>query len=121
MLLATCWERCPLRPHHRRLRRCRSRPRRCCWRVGLGLLIFVRQRARVSLVGATALLAAIGAAQAREQVEPNAGSWKTWVITSGRDFRTPPPPNGADVTGEIAQLHALAKQRDPAATDLIAY
>src|SRR5215471_13391829 len=27
------------------------------------------------------------------QVEPKAGSWKTWVITSGREFRVAPPPN----------------------------
>ena len=29
------------------------------------------------------------------QVEPNAGSWKTWAISSGKDFRVPPPPDAA--------------------------
>ena len=26
------------------------------------------------------------------QIEPNAGKWRTWVISSGRDYRVPPPP-----------------------------
>jgi hypothetical protein len=26
------------------------------------------------------------------QVEPNAGKWRTWVISSGRDYRVPSPP-----------------------------
>ena len=25
-------------------------------------------------------------------IEPDAGDWKTWVISSGRDYRVPPPP-----------------------------
>jgi hypothetical protein len=29
----------------------------------------------------------------RGQVEPHAGQWKTWVISSGRDYRVPPPPS----------------------------
>ena len=24
--------------------------------------------------------------------EPSAGSWRTWVIASGREYRLPPPP-----------------------------
>jgi membrane-associated phospholipid phosphatase len=67
---------------------------------------------------AIALLANIGAARAGEQIEPNAGSWKTWVISSGRDFRVPPPPNN---TTETAELKALTKNRDAAAEDIIAY
>ena len=27
------------------------------------------------------------------QVEPNAGKWKTWFISSGREVRLPPPPD----------------------------
>ncbi len=76
---------------------------------------------KIALLGAFALLAAAAAAHAGEQIEPNAGSWKTWVIGSGRDFRTPPPPDDAAAGAEIAELKALAKRRDPAATDLIAY
>jgi membrane-associated phospholipid phosphatase len=71
-------------------------------------------------VATVAFSAAIAAAHAGEQIEPNAGTWKTWVIASGRDFRAPPPPNDAAAGTEIAELKALAKQRD-AAKDLIAY
>jgi hypothetical protein len=38
------------------------------------------------------------------QVEPNAGSWKTWVLTSGRELRVEPPPAAAATAGEIAWL-----------------
>jgi membrane-associated phospholipid phosphatase len=71
----------------------------------------------IAMIGS---LAGIGAAQAGEQVEPNAGGWKTWVIASGRDFRLPPP-NDAAAGAEIGELKALAKQRDAKAKDLIAY
>src|SRR5436305_1292397 len=27
------------------------------------------------------------------QVEPEAGTWKTWIISSARDYRVPPPPD----------------------------
>src|SRR5262245_36972065 len=35
------------------------------------------------------------------QIEPNAGNWKTWVISSGKDFRVPPPPDAAGTRGEL--------------------
>ena len=35
------------------------------------------------------------AAQTAGQIEPNAGKWKTWAISSGKDFRVPPPPDAA--------------------------
>src|SRR5688500_3656519 len=40
----------------------------------------------------------------RAQVEPTAGSWKTWVILSGREMRTEPPPSAAATAGELAWL-----------------
>ena len=86
---------------------------------GLALLAGRLRRVRIPVAGLIALVGAVAAAQAGEQIEPSAGSWKTWVITSGRDFRTLPPPN--DAAAEIAELHVLAGQRDAAAKDLIAY
>jgi len=68
---------------------------------------------------AIALVATMAVAQAAEQIEPNAGSWKTWVISSGRHFRAPAPPN--DGNAEIAALKTLATQRDAKAMDVIAY
>src|SRR5690349_4008282 len=38
------------------------------------------------------------------QVEPTAGSWKTWVLTSGNELRVPPPPPTRDTAAEIAWL-----------------
>ena len=32
-------------------------------------------------------------AQKMASTEPRAGSWKTWVIASGEQFRVPPPPD----------------------------
>jgi hypothetical protein len=75
---------------------------------------------KIVCLAAVVVSGAIAAAHAGEQVEPNAGSWKTWVIPSGRDFRLPPPNDPAAST-EIAELKALANQRDAAAKDLIAY
>jgi hypothetical protein len=28
------------------------------------------------------------------RIEPNAGTWQTWVISSGRDYHVPPPRDG---------------------------
>lgn len=43
---------------------------------------------------AVAISTALALAQSA-LVEPNAGTWKTWVISSGKDFRVPPPPGSS--------------------------
>src|SRR5262249_34570315 len=73
--------------------------------AGLALFGISRRHWQVPLASAIALFAGVAAVQAAEQIEPNAGSWKTWVIASGRDFRTPPP-NDTSATTEIAELKA---------------
>jgi membrane-associated phospholipid phosphatase len=55
------------------------------------------------------------------QVEPGAGAWPTWLLGSGADLRLPPPPDRAATTAEIAELEALAAQRDAAALDRISF
>ena len=35
-----------------------------------------------------------------QSIEPQAGTWKTWFISSGKDFRVPPPPI-LDNTGQM--------------------
>jgi membrane-associated phospholipid phosphatase len=87
--------------------------------AGRGLLASIRRSVRVALIGAIALLAGIATVRAGGPIEPNGGSWKTWVISSGRDFRVPPPPN--DAAAEIAEVKALVGQRDAKARELIAY
>ena len=54
-------------------------------------------------------------------VEPLAGRWKTWVLSSGGQLRVPPPPDAAAGSAELGQLRGLARQRDPAALDRIAF
>src|SRR6266700_1401692 len=54
-------------------------------------------------------------------IEPQAGSWQTWVLTSGSQFRPGPPPGAADTQSELDQLRALAEQRDPVALDQITF
>ena len=41
------------------------------------------------------------------RVEPGAGSWRTWVISSGRDFRVAPPPGPDETRAELRELAEL--------------
>src|SRR5437660_1071611 len=50
--------------------------------------------------------------QTAGQIEPNAGKWKTWVISSGKDFRVPPPPNAASTKAELEWLRGLVAEKD---------
>ena len=45
-----------------------------------------------------------------DQIEPYAGSWRTWVISSGRDYRVPPPPNPAETHAELRSMADLISQ-----------
>jgi membrane-associated phospholipid phosphatase len=51
------------------------------------------------------------------QVEPGAGAWKTWVLTSGRQLRLPPPPDETASRAELQQLQEMEPQRDAALLD----
>jgi membrane-associated phospholipid phosphatase len=55
------------------------------------------------------------------QVEPNAGQWQTWVLTSTDDVMPAAPPDRAATMIEIAELKALVDQRDATAEALVAY
>src|SRR5262245_52848632 len=60
--------------------------------------------------GAASLVGSAGAAPAAAaMVEPGAGGWKTYFLPSGRHLRLGPPP---DAAAELAQVRALASQRD---------
>src|ERR1700716_3018717 len=54
-------------------------------------------------------------------IEPGAGAWKTWVISSGSAVRGPPPPSQAATATEVRQLVALAGARDANALDSIRF
>jgi hypothetical protein len=52
------------------------------------------------------------------QTEPDAGNWKTWFITSGKDYRLPAP---SSYKNEIAEVIAKQKQMDEATKKQIIY
>ena len=49
--------------------------------------------------------------QLQAQVEPEARNWKTWFITSGKDYRLPAP---SSYKNEIAQVISVQKNLDSA-------
>jgi len=55
------------------------------------------------------------------QIEPGAGNWKTWVLSSGAEVPLGPPPGASATEGEIQQLKGLASQRTAAALDRVNY
>jgi membrane-associated phospholipid phosphatase len=56
------------------------------------------------VVGVAVVAPSVVTAQSGRQVEPGAGQWRTWVISSGADYRVPPPPNAAKTQAEIRQM-----------------
>jgi membrane-associated phospholipid phosphatase len=74
---------------------------------------------------ATALMflpVSLGRAQNVEGlVEPGAGTWKTWVLSSGSDFRIAPPPEWTQTVEEMKTLRAAVAKRDQATVDRIRY
>ena len=55
------------------------------------------------------------------QIEPNAGKWKTWLLKPGDQLRLPAPPDKAATAAEIKELKTLAAKRDAKALDQIAF
>ena len=54
-------------------------------------------------------------------IEPAAGTWKTWVISSGKDFRVPPPPDASATSAELSQMRELVSQSDAGAAAQIRF
>jgi membrane-associated phospholipid phosphatase len=54
-------------------------------------------------------------------IEPTAGQWRTWVISSGKDYRVPPPPAPQDTRAELRDLAELISQNDEQTAAQIAY
>ena len=63
----------------------------------------------ISLIGGLALAGTLCA-----QVEPNAGQWKTWVISSGNALRLPAPPDAASTAAEVERVKESAAGRTQA-------
>lgn len=47
-------------------------------------------------------------------VDRDAGAWRPWVLSSGRQMRLPLPPDAAVTATELQQLRTLIAQRDAA-------
>jgi membrane-associated phospholipid phosphatase len=56
-------------------------------------------------------------------LEPRAGSWRTYVLTSGAEIPLPPPPSrhSQQTQGELAELKTLQEQRTAATQAIIAF
>src|SRR5215204_2148667 len=50
--------------------------------------------------------------QASGMIEPNAGRWRTWVISSGKDYLVPPPPENQNTQGELRTIRELVHQNN---------
>ncbi len=65
--------------------------------------------------GATAALAtssAAGRTDGHDQIEPTAGTWRTWVLANGAQLRPAPPPSQQTARAEVQELATLAKRLD---------
>lgn len=83
-------------------------------------LIFIALLA-VGNAGGTGLVDVVAARPVGMQVEPNAGSWRTWVLESGSQLRPATPPGRQDTAGEVEILKDLAEQRNDVVMRKIAY
>jgi membrane-associated phospholipid phosphatase len=60
-------------------------------------------------------------AQTAPQIEPKAGNWKTWAISSGKDYRVSPPPDAAATRGELEWLRGASADKNPQIADQISF
>ena len=73
------------------------------------------------LSGILTMFMLAGSALAQNQIEPRAGTWKTWAISSGKDYRVPAPPDAAATKGELAWLRDFVAQNNDQFKQDIAY
>jgi len=64
------------------------------------------------------LILFLATAPLKAQIEPSAGNWKTWFISSAKSYRLPAPPSYKD---EIAQVVAAQRALDSVGMQQIAY
>ena len=55
------------------------------------------------------------AATASAQVEPHAGLWKTWVLSSGSQMRLPPPPDSVTAGSDLQAVRSAMAGADASA------
>lgn len=89
------------------------------------------RRATLRGLGGAGLATALGLGTSRDlltaeaastaMIEPEAGSWKTWILSSGDELRPVAPPDERATQEEVIALKAMASYRDAAALDRISY
>jgi membrane-associated phospholipid phosphatase len=84
------------------------------------VLVITRNLTIVSAFVCLVVMPAL-AADKNVPIEPDAGKWKTWVISSGKDYRAPAPPNPADTRAELRSLAELISHNDETARQQIAF
>jgi PAP2 superfamily len=84
----------------------------------MSMLTFFQSVSRATVL-ITALVVSFETAHAQPDAE--AGKWQTWVLSSGSQFRLPPPPDDAATRIELERLRGMIASRDPAVRDRIAW
>ncbi|MGH9183698.1 MAG: vanadium-dependent haloperoxidase [Acidimicrobiales bacterium] len=84
-----------------------------------------RRRAGAALLVAALVAAGCGGASdapAEVSAEPDAGSWRTWVLSSPDQVEVPPPPEpgSGEAEAEVAELETLAAERTAETEELVA-
>ena len=75
----------------------------------------------VLVLGIFAPALARPAARSAAMVEEKAGTWKTWVLSSGDQVKADAPPDDAATKKEIDQLKDMVAKRDDTTLTQIAY
>lgn len=83
------------------------------------MMTATQMRVRGAACAALLLVLSAGQVAAQEQIEPTAGTWRTWLISSGAELRAPPPPDRTATEAELAELRGMAAQRGPAMTRIV--
>ncbi|WP_426954086.1 phosphatase PAP2 family protein [Muricoccus radiodurans] len=73
------------------------------------------------LLGASLVLSGAASAQPAGSAPADPGAWRTWVLSSGSQFRLPPPPDAAATRAELDQLRGLMGGRDAEVLERIAW
>lgn len=81
--------------------------------VGIGLSLIVASITTQAHADATG--------QHRALIEPTAGNWRTWVISSGKDYRAPAPPGYTETKAELVSLADLISHNDAEVQRQIAF
>jgi membrane-associated phospholipid phosphatase len=74
----------------------------------------------VASVASSAAVTSAASDHLQTQVQTPA-TWSTWLLSSASELRLGPPPDAAETRSELAEVQALADERDATALDRISY